>query len=394
MTASPHTKVGLILPGGGARGAYQAGVLKAIAEMLPPSIANPFPVISGTSAGAINATVVANNALSFQPGIDDLVDVWSNFRCEHVFRSDLGYVAKTGLRWLAALTLGGLGPRNPHFLLDNAPLRKLLKRNIRFARIEKAVKEGVLDALAITASGYSWPKAQSFYVGDPGLAWERSRRAGVRTSMTLDHLMASVAVPFVFPPVRIGNEYFGDGALREAAPLSPAIHLGANRLLVIGTRDEKAMDQPNVAELGEHPPSFGHIAGYILDTIFLDGLYADLERVTRVNRLIRSGAESKLQIVDVHIIVPSRDIREIAHRHQGEFPRPVKALLRGIGAFNAGGRPLISYLLFEQPYCQELIDLGYHDAMVRKDRLLPFLTGEPVPNLDGPRHIREALSKA
>ncbi|MEM7083541.1 MAG: patatin-like phospholipase family protein [Pseudomonadota bacterium] len=390
MRERDETKIGLVLPGGGARGAYQAGVLKAVSDMLPGD-SNPFPVVSGTSAGAINATVVANNALNFHAGIDDLVEVWGNFHCAQVYRSDARYVAKTGATWLAALTLGGLGPRNPHFLLDNAPLRDLLAKYIQFDRVQRAIDQGALDAVAITASGYSQAKALSFFMGEASLAWERARRAGVATDLTLDHLMASVAVPFVFPPVKIGEEYFGDGALREAAPLSPAIHLGANRLLVIGTRDEQTMRQPNPAVFDGHPPSFGHIAGYILDTIFLDGLYADLERLTRINRLIEAGAETNFDIVDIHIIVPSKDIREIAHRHKQQFPRPVKALLRGIGAYNSGGRPLISYLLFEQTYCQELIDLGYHDAMLRKDRLLPFLQGDEVPALDGPRHIRESL---
>ncbi len=391
MRSENELKVGLVLPGGGARGAYQAGVLKAVSDMLPANHGNPFPILTGVSAGAINATVVANNAMDFHAGIEDLIKVWGNFHCSQVYRSDASFVAKTGLTWLAALTLGGLGPRNPHFLLDNAPLKELLGQHIQFDRVQKAIDEGVLDALAITASGYSQAKAMSFFMGSTNKAWERARRAGIPTELTLDHLMASVAVPFVFPPVQIGEEYFGDGALREAAPLSPAIHLGANRLLVIGTRDEKTMDQPNPAVFDGHPPSFGHIAGYILDTIFLDGLYADLERLTRINRLIEAGAEADFNVVDLHIIVPSKDIREIASRHKQRFPRPVKTLLRGIGAYNSGGTPLISYLLFEDAYCQELIDLGYQDAMMRKDRLLPFLLGEDVPALDGPKHIRAAL---
>lgn len=392
MDNAEQPKVGLVLPGGGARGAYQAGVLKAVSDMLPANHCNPFPVVCGTSAGAINATVVANNAMNFHSGIEDLVNVWGNFHCAQVYHSSASYVAKTGAKWLAALTLGGLGPRNPHFLLNNAPLRDLLSHHIKFERVEEAIKAGDLDALAITASGYSQSKALSFFMGSRNKAWDRARRAGIATELTMDHLMASVAVPFVFPPVKIGEEYFGDGALREAAPLSPAIHLGANRLLVIGTRDERTMDQPNPSVYDGHPPSFGHIAGYILDTIFLDGLYSDLERVTRINRLIQAGAETRFGVIDIHIIVPSKDIREIAHRHKQQFPRPVKTLLRGIGAYNSGGRPLISYLLFEKAYCQELIDLGYQDAMRRKDRLLPFLLGDVVPALDGPRHIREALA--
>lgn len=392
MQADVTPNVGLVLPGGGARGAYQAGVLKAIADMLPDSKGHPFPVVSGTSVGAINAAVLANNAQRFRPGIADLVKVWGEFSCDMVYRSDASYVAKTGLRWLGALTLGGLGPRNPHFLLDNAPLRELLSHFIDFNRVQAAVDAGVLDALAVTSSSYSQAKALSFYMGSADLAWERARRAGIPTDMSIDHLMASVAIPFLFPPVLLGHEYFGDGALREAAPLSPSIHLGANRLLVIGTRDEKTMSAPNAFGVQETPPTFGHIAGYMLDTIFLDGLYADLERVTRVNKLVQSGADTKLEVVDIHIVVPSKDIREIANRHRKAFPRPIRTLLKGIGAYNSAGSPLVSYLLFESEYCQELIDLGYHDGMKRKERLIPFLMGEPVPPIDGPRHIREALS--
>lgn len=392
-------KIGLVLPGGGARGAYQAGVLKGIADILPADARHPFPVISGTSVGAINATVLANNASRFQAGIRDLEAVWRNFHCHQVYRSDALHMLKSSLHWLAALTLGGLGPANPKFLLNNAPLRDLLGRHLEFAAIGRAIDAGDLDAVAVTASGFSRAKAVSFFEARDGLLpWSRSRREGVREKLTLGHLMASVAVPFIFPTVRVGQEYFGDGALREATPLSPALHLGANRILIIGVRDERPAQPP----LSEAPPApgFGEVAGYLLDTVFLDGLYSDLERVTRINYLLSLNMDStvwetdtsrKLQNVDIHVIVPSEDVRAIAARHAHEFPLPVRMLMRGAGVLQASGSQLVSYLLFEQAYCSELLDLGYRDALAQKTALLEFFNAAVVPSLVAPPHLAAAL---
>lgn len=392
-------KVGLVLPGGGARGSYQAGVMKAVAELWPRDSVQPFPVITGTSAGAINAVVLANTAQDFHAGVEDLLGVWANFRCEQVFRSDARFMLKQSLHWFAAFALGGLGPRNPHFLLDNAPLRKLLGQHVKFANIRRAINAGVLDAVAVTASGYDRARAVTFYEGKPDRhpPWERARREGRHERLDLDHLMASVAVPFVFPPVWAAGEFFGDGALREGAPLSPAIHLGADRLLVVGVRDEQS-PMTQAVDAATEPPSFGRIAGYLLDTVFLDGLFADLERLARMNRLVEQASEPLIRMggapfrrIEMHIIVPSQDVREIAERHATAFPRPVKALLRGVGAFGKGGQQLLSYLLFEQPYTQELIELGYRDCLAQADALRAFLGGDDVPALTAPAHLRGQL---
>jgi NTE family protein len=369
-------KVGLILAGGGARAAYQVGVLKAVAEMLPP---NPFPILSGTSAGAINATTLAIYATRFPEGVRRLVQVWQNFHVDQVFRADVPGVLANGLRWFAAMLMAGLGRRNPHALLDRTPLRRLLYRTMPFARIQKAINAGALHALSITASGYSSGQSVSFFQGVPSLTmWKRVRRVGSAATIALDHLMASSAIPFVFAAVKVNREYFGDGSMRQMAPISAALHLGADRVLVVGVRQEdtSAMVRGETAEY----PSIAQIAGHVLNSIFLDSLEADLERLQRINKTIRlipahnlreSGVT--LRNVDVLVISPSEDLDKIAARHAHHLPWSIRFLLRGLGAFNRSGSNLVSYLLFEKPFCRELIDLGYRDAMQRKEEILRFL---------------------
>jgi len=370
--------VGLVLAGGGARAAYQVGVVKAIAEMLPPDAPNPFPILCGSSAGAINATTLAIYATRFQEGVRRLVYVWRNFNVDKVFRADAPGVLANGLRWAAALMLGGLGRRNPHALLDRAPLRRLLRETMPCERIQQSIDAGALHALSVTASGYGSGQSVSFYQGVSSLAtWRRARRVGSAANITIDHLMASSAIPFVFAAEKINREYFGDGSMRQIAPISPALHLGAERVLVVGVRHE--IPVPSRRENAEYP-SLAQIAGHVLNSIFLDSLEADLERLERINKtisliptdLLREGGVT-LRNVDVLVIAPSADLEKIAARHAHHLPRTIRFLLRGLGAFNRHGSNLVSYLLFEKPFCRELIDLGYKDAMHRKDEILRFL---------------------
>ena len=393
-----NSRTALVLPGGGARGAFQVGVLRAIAELTPHRCENPFPVISGTSAGAINSVVLASKARRFRVAVAELERVWGHFHSHQVYRSDSLNMLKSSLHWFGAIITGGTLVSMPRALLDNSPLRRLLNSNIRFPRIQESIDRGYLHAVAVTAAGYRSAKSTSFFQAVPECnAWSRSRRAGIRQEINLDHLMASIAVPMIFPPVRLQGEYFGDGAMRQATPLSPAIHLGANRILVIGVRDERAGNNVDTSQPQPYP-SFAHIAGYMLDTLFMDGLYSDLERMTRMNQLIDSqvydqntGLFPKVRPIDTMVVLPSRDLREIADACRDEMPRPVRALLRGVAGRNASEGRLLSYLLFERVYTRELIKLGYEDAMQVKDQLLNFITGEEVPRLFAPEWVSSDL---
>lgn len=395
--------IGLVLPGGGARCAYQVGVLKAIAEMMPRGAANPFPVISGTSAGAVNAVVLATRARRFKHALIDLERVWANFQTHHVFRSDSQAMIKSALHWLTAFGSAGLLGRGPRSLLDNEPLRNLLVRHIKFSHIADSVNRGHLDAIAITAAGYDSARSVSFFQGKEGLEpWIRVRRRGKRADISVEHVMASIAAPLIFPPVMIEREYFGDGAMRQATPLSPAVRLGAGRLLVIGVRNEGQDPEPGPHQIVPHP-SLGRIAGYMLDALLMDGLSSDLERLMRINEIVNEqpgrklhGDVAQLKAIDAMIIFPSRDIREIALRYLDEMPKSVRILMRVLGAMNYGGRQLASYLLFESGYTQALIRLGYEDAVDRREELLRFMQGRPlnVPSgIVGWRDLSEEYSQ-
>ena len=364
----------LVLPGGGARGAYQVGVLKAIEE-IGSGKPNPFPIICGTSAGAINAAVLACHAHEFQTGVERLDHFWTTMHCARIYRTDAWTVFKSALQWALSLSLGGRLVANPRSLLDNEPLRHFLGETLQIQGLQDAIAQGSLRGLTITASGYSCASAISFYQGQPEIEpWQRARRHGKATRISVDHLLASAALPLLFPAVRIGNEYFGDGGMRMLAPLSPAIHLGAERILVITTRDEKPDPSP------DQPvpyPTLGEIGGYLLDTIFMDTLNADLNRLNRINRtldLLPADAEekSRLKKIESLVIRPSRDLREVTHEHMHEIPRAVRMLLRSLGGWGRDWR-MASYLLFEAPYCTELIRLGYEDGMSARQEVSEFL---------------------
>lgn len=392
--AAATPKVGLVLPGGGARAAYQVGVLRAIADLLPARASNPFPIVTGTSAGAVNATAIAVHAERFRVAIGNLERVWRNFRVDQVFHADTASMLRSGMHWLLALLSGGWLLPPPKSLFDNTPLRELLTEQFDFSNVRRAIEEGYLEALAMSAAGYFSARSVTFYQARPGITpWTRMRREGQPAELCLDHLMASVAVPFLFPPVRMSEEYYGDGAMREANPFSAAIHLGADRLLVIGTRNESRMPA------GSPPPSptFGQIFGYMLDSLFSDGLYSDLERLTQLNQIVSQVGPiqvdgARIRKIDMLVMLPSRDVSEIARHHVNSLPRALRILLRTMGALNTGGGQLMSYLLFQDRFTRELIALGYRDAMKRSDDLLAFLGGLSIAST-GTTGILRRLSR-
>lgn len=370
---------GLILTGGGARAAYQVGVLCAIRDFLPAGSPNPFPIICGTSAGAINAAVLAEHADCFHQAVETLHRTWGALRVEQVFRSNGVTLYGSAMHWVLALMAGGLGRRNPRSLLDNQPLRELLAEHIQLERIAPNIAQGHLRAVGLTASAYSTGRNVCFYQGAADIMpWQRVRRLGMSTPLSINHIMASLALPFLFPAIRLGGEYYGDGSMRQITPLSHAIHLGAEHLLVIGTRNDDPVDEPSP---DFHPPypSLGKIGGYVLDTLFMDSLQIDAERLERFNQLIQSSIEppteadgSRLRRVSLKILLPSQNLSQLAARYKQCYPKAIRKILRGVGGL-ASDSPLSSYLLFDSSFTRSLMELGYEDTMRQREDLQEFL---------------------
>jgi NTE family protein len=374
--------VGLVLTGGGSRSAYQVGVLLALAEMLPRA-RNPFQVIVGTSAGAVAASVLAAEAHHWRRAVAGLERVWANFQSSQVFHVDASHMLRAGAHWVLALISGGMVLSPPKSVLDNTPLRELLGVHVDCSGIRRSIERGHVRAFALCASSYSTGRTVAFFDGIDSIRdWSRVQRIGVRTQLTLDHLMASAAIPLLFPPIRIGDEYYGDGAMRQVHPLSPAIHLGADRLLIIGVRARRAAGV-QVNRLPPIMPTPGEIFGYMLDTLFTDQIYSDLEQLERFNELVHAAPQAARggRPIETLMLAPSVDPRELAARHAREIPRGLRVLLRVIGGRDVSGDQLASYLTFEAGYTRALIELGYRDAMEARSALMAFMSGEKLPQV-------------
>jgi NTE family protein len=379
----------LILSGGGARAAYQVGVLQALADMLPADAQNPFPVICGTSAGAINAIALAAHPGNFRESVTDLADIWQGLSIGQVYRHGWSDFSRGFARILFSLFNEGVGRKKPLSLLDNTPLWDLLASKVEFANIARNIEANKLHAVSITAMGYSSGRSVSFFQGQPELeGWRRFRRAGVPTNIRLEHLLASSAIPTIFPTVRIGQEYYGDGALRQLAPISPALHMGADALFVIGVSGNRSPSQglPKTPAPVRHSPSMAQIVGHLLNSAFVDALENDIEHMERLNHLLalippEVRAEQGLSLKPVRnmIVSPSKGVDAIAGRKVRYLPRSVRFFLRAIGATTkSGGATAASYLLFANPFISELMELGYQDTMWEAGNVQAFFSDSLV----------------
>jgi NTE family protein len=373
-------RVALILTGGGARAAYQVGVLKAIAEFLPKRAHNPFEIICGTSAGALNAATLAVNAQSFRKGVQYLMNTWKNFHASQVYRTDAAGVFNNTVLWLAGVVSGAIGINKLKqvSLLDNSPLAELLDELLPCEKIQESIDKGYLHALSVTASGYGSGESVTFYQGVKELqSWRRTGRVGIPTQIEIKHLLASSALPFIFPATLINREYFGDGSMRQIAPIGNALQLGATRVLVIGVKANSNSQHVEREDIADYP-SLAKIAGHAMNSIFLDSMEVDLERVRKINSLVEMMTDemrerSNLRHVDVLVISPSQPIEQIAEQHADELPWTIRLLLRVAGARKHSGSTLVSYLLSEKKFCRSLINLGYQDALKRRAEIMHFL---------------------
>jgi len=376
---------GLVLSGGGARAAYQVGVLHQLAKWFEQEHKRdydfPFKILCGTSAGAINAAALGCAGRNFYQSTARMMKVWENFSSDQVFRSDSLGMIRTGARWLSALSIGWMLRKRPKCLLDNAPLSHLLHQLLHFRRLDEALENGTIRALAVTASSYTSGRSVTFFQTQEAIeSWARTQRVAMPDRITVEHLLASAAIPFVFQSVKLEIEgqceYFGDGSMRQLAPISPAIHLGANKIMVVVSR-QSDKDHTDALSLQNAYPSLAQIAGHAMASIFLDSLSIDIERLSRVNKTLsllppEMATATSLKPIELLVISPTERIDEIAARHTKDLPRPVRTLLSALGATEASGSSLASYLLFEANYTRELIRLGIADTIQKKEEVYEF----------------------
>ncbi|TGN38965.1 patatin-like phospholipase family protein [Marinobacter confluentis] len=376
------TKTGVILTGGGARAAYQVGVLRAVADMYP-DWHYPFNVIVGTSAGAINAMALAGSRGLFRHNIDHLDRVWSELTMDRIFRSSSFSLVRS-LSSVAGKFISRPADRGPVSLLDNAPLRDLLEQEINLENIRETIREGHIDALGLNACGYSTGQNICFFQGVEGLeGWSVGQRAGTRTELTLDHIMASSAIPTLFPPVRINREYFGDGATRQMAHISPALRLGARKVMVVGVSANQM--SPVRRPVKPDMPTMSQVLGHVFNGIFLDTLDYDIDRSRIINQLLElipperlKEAGLDLSPVEILEISPSQPIDEIAAKYVDGMPLILRRLAGASDTEGDSSASLASFLLFDHRFCKDLINLGYRDGQSHARQIERFFSGARV----------------
>ncbi|MBC7371509.1 MAG: patatin-like phospholipase family protein [Bdellovibrionaceae bacterium] len=370
----------LVLSGGGARGAYQVGVLSAIADIAQSmGVHQAFDIYSGVSAGAINASFLAAGADEYSATCKSLVDLWSQLTSDRVFYSDIGSIGKIGFNWMRSVSLGGFSGAMPgQALLDTSPLRELISEKLPFAKIQNNIDRGSLQALAITALDYQSSTAITFVQGGPNSpTWEKSRRKSEPAMIQTDHVLASSAIPLLFPPIGVGDRYFGDGCVRNTAPCSPSIYLGAKKIMVVGVRRQGSTAYENRIMHNQKAPSIGRVLNVLLNSVMLDGVELDIERMGRVNNMIQQipaqhHKDLTYKKVDFCWISPSADIGEIAAQKHMKLPPIIRYLLKGLGSIEEASE-IVSYLLFDPSFCTQLIEIGYEDGMKQKEEIMRFL---------------------
>jgi len=369
--------LGLVLTGGGARGAFQAGVLKWIAERYPSL---EVPVLTGVSAGALNTACIAAHPDGFAAGVGRLHDLWADLTAERVFRVDARSVGGHALGWGLRLMSGGTGARRLHAFLDTSPLRDYLHAVLRvedsvITGIGRNVAEGKLRAVAVVATSYTTNQTVVFLEGSDIVPWTRPQRRAVKTRLAVEHIMASAALPLFFPAVCVGTEWFGDGGIRLAAPLSPALHLGANRVLAISTRYAPSRAESDAHTIPGYPPP-AQVLGSLLNAVFLDLIDQDVLRLQRINELLEKlppGERRGMRVIDYLVIRPSRDLGRLAAEFEPHLPRAFRFMTRGLGTQEQKSPDMLSLLMFQHDYVRRLIEIGEADAAARADEIDAFL---------------------
>lgn len=368
-------KIGLVMTGGGARAAYQAGVVRALYEIMG-SRSRLFDIITGNSAGAINATYLAAHAENWDVATQNLMELWQRLSPANVFDTRTRVLSEIGVKWISGTIFGGLtlqGSQVNH-LLDTKPLRKLIKRETDFSQIQKNIEAGHLSGISLTTTNYTTGSSVIFYqTGDDVPNWSRSDRFSVKCELDEDHLMASAAIPFFFPPVQIGQSFYGDGCIRQTTPLSPAIHLGSDKLIAVGIRYPTPRERMRENTfMPSQNPTLGQIVGTMMNAIFLDSLESDYERLNRINQHTADGT-SELKQIPILMLRPSQDLGKLAQNLPDKLPPFLRYLFKGMGVSDYEGTDLMSYLAFDKSYTGPLIALGYEDTIKRKAEVLEFI---------------------
>jgi NTE family protein len=367
--------LGLVMTGGGARAAYQVGVVRAIYEILKND-QHLFDVITGNSAGAINSTYLAAGAQDWDVATNNLIDLWKRLRPQDVYDLRVRTISELGMKWLGGAVFGGLTPKGSHInhLLDTAPLRKLLTREIDFNDIQNNINKSSIRGVALSTTNYNSGSNVVYFQGSLEIEdWSRTDRFSIRENLNIDHLMASAAIPFFFPPVKVGDSYFGDGCIRQTTPLSPAIHLGSEKIIAIGVRyphHEQRMQDLALSPFSN--PTIGQITGVMMNAVFLDSLESDVERMMKINELIKEGHREAFKVIPILMLRPSRDLGKMTEKLNEDLPARLRYLLKGIGVTEHEGLDLLSYLAFDKSYTVPLMDLGYEDTIKRKSEIEDF----------------------